>query len=1582
VSRIVDNTGLNEDAIARGLAVANSVTINFSTVSEDRSTRLAIAHSEVRWHKDQFGETYSGMSEKWGMFTREGSPDPNGNGLVDIYTFEDKNYRPGVYATAMFHETLHHDRNIDRVVEQAINSSAFSSLDAEQKLVVSRILEEKAVRDTVKAVAMIDNRLPDGRLFEPNSLIANDLETILSSDSYRTITYSDGTKIEANDATLNAVRNYVANSYNPVDFVQDGTHYVVDADGKSVKVTAAGAATGEAGTPGAGGTDGSGGASPVIRDDSMGFWAGAAQVVTGIGAAIVRGAQAAWDFLSDVFTGKHGSDGDKVADAIEDSNDNSGQDNAKPLILDLDGDGVEINVRGDVSYDIDGDGFLEQTAWAGENDGFLIIDTDANGNRTRGDGTGDGRITHAKELTLSKWLGRDGATDLQALVLFDKEASWGGNNDGKLNAKDDVWSELKVWRDRNQNGVVDSGEMVTLDSLGITEIGLRYDDGTKFGDLVNDVTVNGSTLLGSTYMIRNGVKQESSVGDVSLAYNAEGWRRVDIVANGVVVGYEIQFEKGAKMRYATLRDDYAANDARNHVDLDAGVFDGATGNKHANTLTAEGHSRSVQISGGGGNDTITGGAGDDRLSGDEGTDQLRGGDGDDTLFVDADDLGAGGVVSGGRGLDTIIVAGSEGVTLNLADRSAEGAVGGKGHDAITGAGLNDDLMISGGAGNDALSGGGGDDNVSGDEGHDRVTGAEGDDALFGGTGNDTLSGNSGDDFVLAGTGHDSVTGSSGDDVLMGDAWDDSIAGGDHDDMIFGGTGNDTLSGQSGDDRIFAGTGNDVLHYWRGDDELWGESGDDTFRLINDVEGSDAKHWGWAIFQGGKGRDTVVVVGRQSDWTIEHIRGNQWQIAREESPSEKVYIDLVDIETLRFADGTTRTLSTNTEIDTSDDYVRSSPNRWSGDSSPTEGGDKSFEVNGVLCGWMGNDVLSTDSTIKGGTGDDRIYADDNQPASLTGEEGSDVIVGKGGRDSLIGGSGTDQMAGGAGNDRLIGGTGADLMWGDGGDDSITGDSGSDLIDGGSGNDTIEGGTGADQISGGSGDDVIVGDTGADRLAGDDGNDRIFGREGFDNLSGGSGNDRLYGGEGFNRVWGDNGEDALFGGSDDDELFGGEGDDEIFGGVGRDIVHGGAGADVMDGGEGILDQLSYADAKSAVRINLAAGTAAGGQAQGDRFTGFEQVFGGIGNDILGGDVVDNVLGGSDGDDQLNGRQGHDDLFGGAGDDKIYGEDGLDRLHGDAGDDTLVGGRGADTFFGGGGVDFISYEDANGAVVFDWGNWRNRTGDAEGDVLGGGIQGMIGSDFADRIIAGNGGNRLFGAKGNDTLEGGDGDDLLDGEEGVDTLTGGAGDDTYVTNGVDVIIEAAGGGSDTVRASVSFQLEDHFEHLVLTGSGDLDGTGNERNNSITGNSGDNILAGWGGDDRLFGGNGADRLRGNDGDDRLSGGAGTDWLTGGAGEDSFVFDQSLSSENADRITDFNAGDDTIRIDNSVFAGLTVGTLSASAFVRNSSGNAADASDRIIYEIDTGELYFDKDGSGSAAKVLFATIGTNITLTSADFLVF
>jgi len=149
--------------------------------------------------------------------------------------------------------------------------------------------------------------------------------------------------------------------------------------------------------------------------------------------------------------------------------------------------------------------------------------------------------------------------------------------------------------------------------------------------------------------------------------------------------------------------------------------------------------------------------------------------------------------------------------------------------------------------------------------------------------------------------------------------------------------------------------------------------------------------------------------------------------------------------------------------------------------------------------------------------------------------------------------------------------------------------------------------------------------------------------------------------------------------------------------------------------------------------------------------------------------------------------------------------------------------------------------------------------------------------------------------------------------------------------------------------------------------------------NSNDN-LQGTAGNDLINGLSGNDVLNGGAGNDKLNGNAGNDTLTGGAGKDTFTFNNAVTTTNSDAITDFNPTDDTIKLENGIFKSLTTtGILAVDKFVI---GNAAsDGNDYIIYNTNTGGLFYDADGSGTNASVQIAILGSNLTLTNADFAV-
>ncbi|MBE9225656.1 DUF4347 domain-containing protein [Phormidium sp. LEGE 05292] len=150
------------------------------------------------------------------------------------------------------------------------------------------------------------------------------------------------------------------------------------------------------------------------------------------------------------------------------------------------------------------------------------------------------------------------------------------------------------------------------------------------------------------------------------------------------------------------------------------------------------------------------------------------------------------------------------------------------------------------------------------------------------------------------------------------------------------------------------------------------------------------------------------------------------------------------------------------------------------------------------------------------------------------------------------------------------------------------------------------------------------------------------------------------------------------------------------------------------------------------------------------------------------------------------------------------------------------------------------------------------------------------------------LVGSSSADTIQGLAGNDTIDGGLGADSLIGGSGNDIYIVDNIsDVIVENLNEGIDTVQSSVTYTLGNNVENLSLTGTGTINGTGNNLDNAIAGNSAKNILTGGVGNDSLNGGAGNDTLNGGDGNDILDGGTGADRLVGNAGNDTYIVDNT-----------------------------------------------------------------------------------------------
>lgn len=355
------------------------------------------------------------------------------------------------------------------------------------------------------------------------------------------------------------------------------------------------------------------------------------------------------------------------------------------------------------------------------------------------------------------------------------------------------------------------------------------------------------------------------------------------------------------------------------------------------------------------------------------------------------------------------------------------------------------------------------------------------------------------------------------------------------------------------------------------------------------------------------------------------------------------------------------------------------------------------------------------------------------------------------------------------------------------------------------------------------------------------------------------------------------DTLYGNTAGNVLSGGAGNDRLFGYAGNDVLNGGAGIDTLIGSVGndtyYLDNVKDIVSETSTLV-----------------TEIDTVIAGF-SYTLGANLERLTLTGSA---AINGYGNAlaNTIVGNAGANTLSGGAGADILNGLGGIDRLIGGTGADTYVVDNVRDVVSETTTSSAEI-------DRVISSISYTLGANLENLTLSGSSAINGTGNAlSNILIGNAAANVLNGGAGADILNGGAGSDMLIGGTGADTYyVDNAGDRISETSTLVSeiDLVVSSVSYSLGANLENLILSGSGNINGTGNALANMLTGNAGANTLNGGGGADVL------------------NGGAGADVLWGGEGADRFIFDSLIGS---DSVQDFESGVDRIVLDNSALGGV------------------------------------------------------------------
>ena len=434
-----------------------------------------------------------------------------------------------------------------------------------------------------------------------------------------------------------------------------------------------------------------------------------------------------------------------------------------------------------------------------------------------------------------------------------------------------------------------------------------------------------------------------------------------------------------------------------------------------------------------------------------------------------------------------------------------------------------------------------------------------------------------------------------------------------------------------------------------------------------------------------------------------------------------------------------------------------------------------------------------------------------------------------------------------NDTINGDELIDIMTGDFGDDTLNGNEGNDILSGGEDNDQLRGGSGIDTMSGGTGNDTFI-YSGILDLSGGSG----------ESADGGAGTDklRLSTSTNFSNVTLTSIEALEFTAAGTATFI----DSQIGSSFGTEpprvtAVTGAAGVQriVVTGNRANLSELTFTSWTPGEDIIIINGTAGS-----DDLTGSSQsdtMNGGAGNDFYfvvgGGDmVIENVDEGTDkaivtthfslpANVENLALLGIATLQG-------YGNDLVNTITGNTSSNLLDGRAGADIMAGDFGNDVYFVDDPGDTVT--------EIAAAGNDTVFSTAHFALSANVENLILQGGADLQGFGNDLVNTLYGNTGNNLLDGAGAADTMVGGFGNDTYFADNTgDAAFENSGEGNDAVFASAHYGLSANVEILVLQGSADLQGYGNNQANTLFGNTGNNLLNGAGDADLMVGGMGND---------------------------------------------------------------------------------------------------------------------------------